>query len=376
MHGRFYKIQLQGDRAMIKRALLYQTLRDKQVHCYLCNHHCRIADTEFGFCGVRENKNGDLYTHAYGEVVAAHVDPIEKKPLFHVLPGSTAFSIATAGCNFQCGFCQNWQISQKSQETRNDCDGTPLPPKEIVRQAKQNGCASIAYTYTEPTIFFEYAYDTAQLARKEGMLNVFVTNGYMTEQALEVICPYLDACNVDLKSFSEEFYSDICRGHLKPVLESIRFMKKRGIWVEITTLVIPGVNDSEDNLMSIARFIASIDRAIPWHISRFHPDYQFTESASTPLAILEMARDIGTCEGLHHVYIGNVAGEEENTLCEHCNEAVIQRQAFIIKKNALKGKQCPYCGKDVSGIFCAEAYQKKMNMKKRKVQEHHAHGSP
>jgi pyruvate formate lyase activating enzyme len=361
---------------MMQQAMLYETLRDKKVHCYLCSHHCSIADTKFGLCGMRENMNGVLYTHAYGDAVAAHVDPIEKKPLFHVLPGSTAFSIATAGCNFQCGFCQNWQISQISRKNHDDFTGMRLLPEEIVRQAKENHCASIAYTYTEPTIFFEYAYDTAQVAKKEGLLNIFVTNGYMTKEALVAAGPYLDACNVDLKSFSEKFYAEVCRGSLKPVLESIRLMKELGIWVEITTLVIPGVNDSEDELLNIARFIASVDRSMPWHISRFHPDYQFTESAATPLKILEQARAIGICEGLHHVYIGNVAGEEECTLCEHCNKTVIRRQAFIIQENALKGKQCPYCGKDVAGLFCAAAPGEKINIKNRGLAEPRMHGSP
>jgi pyruvate formate lyase activating enzyme len=376
MHGRFCKPRLQEGVHMMKQAMLYEPLQDRNVHCYLCSHHCRIADAEFGFCGVRENRSGDLYTHAYGEVVAAHVDPIEKKPLFHVLPGSTSFSIASAGCNFQCGFCQNWQISQKSHKKFTDFGGMPLPPEEIVRQAQQNHCASIAYTYTEPTIFFEYAYDTAQLAKKEGLLNIFVTNGYMTKEALVAARPYLDACNVDLKSFSEKFYAEVCRGRLKPVLESIRLMKELGMWVEITTLVIPGVNDSEDEFLNIARFIASVDRAMPWHISRFHPDYQFTESSSTPVKILEQARNIGICEGLHHVYIGNVAGEEEATLCANCHKALIQREAFLIKENALKGNHCPYCGKDVAGIFCAAVPGEKINIKNRGLAEPRMHGSP
>jgi pyruvate formate lyase activating enzyme len=360
---------------MLRQAMLYENLADKKVHCYLCNHHCRIADTEFGLCGVRENRHGELYTHAYGKAVAAHVDPIEKKPLFHVLPGSTAFSIAAAGCNFKCGFCQNWQISQISGKHHDGSAGIRLLPEEIVRQAKENKCASIAYTYTEPTIFFEYAYDTAQVAAQEGLLNIFVTNGYMTKEALIVIRPYLDACNVDLKSFREKFYAEICRAHLKPVLESIRLMKELGIWVEITTLVIPGINDSEDEFADIACFIAGIDPAMPWHISRFHPDYRFTESAPTSRECLEKARDIGICEGLHHVYIGNVAGDEETTRCVHCNKAVIQRQAFLIGENALQGNQCPYCGNAVAGIFRDMPPGKKTTAKKGRRKESHMHGS-
>jgi pyruvate formate lyase activating enzyme len=369
----FIKYGFRKGRAMILRASFYQSLKDKNVHCYLCNHHCRIAEAELGFCGMRENRHGVLYTHAYGEVVAAHVDPIEKKPLFHVLPGSTAFSVATAGCNFHCGFCQNWQISQLTHATSSSAAATKMLPDEIVAKAKEAGCGSIAYTYTEPTIFFEYAAETAQLARAAGLLNVFVTNGYMSAEALAAAAPWLDACNVDLKSFNEDFYARLCQARLKPVLDSIRQMKELGIWVEITTLIIPGSNDTEEELTGIARFIASVDRAIPWHISRFHPDHQFSEAAPTPLAILEKARAIGICEGLRHVYVGNVAGEED-TICAHCNKAVIRRQGFIIKENALKGGRCPCCGKDVAGIFYSPDAGKKSVIKPARHVETQPHG--
>lgn len=336
---------------MIREALLYETLAERMVHCYLCSHHCRIENTEFGFCGMRENRDGTLYTHAYGEVIAAHVDPVEKKPFFHVLPGTSAFSVAAPGCNFHCSFCQNWRISQITKEHQDSLSGIAMPPEEIVRNALANNCRSIAYTYTEPTIFFEYAAEIARLARDAGLCNLFVTNGYMTREALETIGPYLDACNVDLKSFRENFYTSFCRGHLTPVLQTIRRMKEMGIWVEITTLVIPGTNDSEAELLDIARFIAELDPGIPWHVSRFHPDYQFTEAAPTPLEALDKAYDTGICEGLRYVYISNVTGDREHTLCHGCGTTVIRRQGLMVRDISLRGSCCSHCGTAVAGIF-------------------------
>jgi len=344
---------------MIREALLYETLAERRVHCYLCSHHCRIDNTEFGFCGMRENRDGTLYTHAYGEVIAAHVDPIEKKPFFHVLPGTSSFSIAAPGCNFHCSFCQNWQISQITKENQDNLSGMAMPPEDIIRNARAKNCRSIAYTYTEPTVFFEYAGETARLAREAGLCNLFVTNGYMTREALDTIGPYLDACNVDLKSFREKFYMDFCRGHLTPVLNCIRRMKEMGIWVEITTLVIPGTNDSETELMDIARFIADLDPEIPWHVSRFHPDYQFTEAAPTPLDTLDKAYDIGTREGLHYVYIGNVTGNREQTLCPGCGNSVIRRQGLMVQENLLRGSCCDRCGAVVAGIFSPPVKERK-----------------
>jgi len=336
---------------MTKEAMLYEPAKDGKVHCFLCNHHCKIADSKFGFCSVRQNRGGTLVTYAYGRVIAANVDPIEKKPLYHFLPGSLSFSIATAGCNFHCGFCQNWQISQISEKDAQGMPGREFPPGEIVRQAKETGCRSIAYTYTEPTIFFEYAYDTARLAREEGLRNVFVTNGFMTSRALETIHPYLDACNVDLKSFRDDFYKKVCRGRLKPVLQSIRFMKELGIWVEVTTLVVPNQNDSEAELRDIANFIAAVDQNIPWHISRFHPDYEFGDSRPTPLETLRNAYGIGKDAGLEHVYIGNVPGADSDTVCPHCHEIVIRRAGFGVGENRLKNSLCPSCGNPIAGVF-------------------------
>ncbi|MGA1841739.1 MAG: AmmeMemoRadiSam system radical SAM enzyme [bacterium] len=336
---------------MLKEAMCYKTLNDKETECFLCNHKCKIAPSKFGFCGVRQNIDGRLYTHVYREVIAANVDPIEKKPLYHFLPGTVSFSIATAGCNFQCDFCQNWQISQVSKRDGMNLSGYDLPPEDIVSNAKEKGCQSISFTYTEPTIFFEYAYDTAKLAKKEGLANIFVTNGFMTSEALETISPYLDACNVDLKSFNEEYYKKMCKAHLKPVLDSIRLMKQLDIWVEITTLVIPDENDGEEELSSIAGFIAEVDPDIPWHVSRFHPDYKLTDKGPTPIATLRRAFSLGKKAGLRYIYIGNVLGESENTLCPQCQELLIRRRGFSVLENKVTDSVCPSCGKVIPGVF-------------------------
>jgi len=336
---------------MIKEAMLYNTLADKKVSCYLCHHHCQIVPSKFGVCGVRENREGKLYTHVYGEVIAAHVDPIEKKPLYHFMPGTTSFSIATIGCNFRCPFCQNWEISQVSKKDNKGLAGYNLAPEDVVREAKGHRCQSISYTYTEPTIFFEYAYDSAKLARKEGLANIFVTNGYMTSEALETIQPYLDACNVDLKAFREETYKKVCHARLEPVLESIRLMKKLNIWVEITTLVVPEMNDGEEELEDIARFIAGVSPDIPWHISRFHPDYKYTHTRATPLETLRKAYSLGKKAGLRYIYVGNVLGEQEDMLCPNCQKPLIRRTGFFVEENKVKNSHCPFCGTQIAGVF-------------------------
>ncbi|MGM0428630.1 MAG: AmmeMemoRadiSam system radical SAM enzyme, partial [Thermodesulfobacteriota bacterium] len=329
---------------MYKEAMLYESLEDNAVHCFLCNHHCRIKEGEVGFCRVRKNMEGKLNTLAYGKVVAANSDPIEKKPLYHFLPGTLSFSIATMGCNFHCGFCQNWQISQIEEESMPELPGRPLSPEQIVEEAQKAGCRSIAYTYTEPTIFFEYAYDTAKIAKEAGLANIFVTNGFMTKEALETISGYLDAANVDLKSFNNEFYKTVCQGRLKPVLNSIRTMKDMGIWVEVTTLIIPDQNDGDEELNNIAGFIAGVSPDIPWHISRFHPGYQYKDAYPTPAETLRKAYDIGKEAGLRFIYIGNLPGEERDTLCPSCETTVIRRGGYFASENRLKGSQCPECG--------------------------------
>jgi pyruvate formate lyase activating enzyme len=336
---------------MIREAMLAESGEGGRVICCLCAHRCVVAPGKFGTCGVRENRGGTLLTHAYGDIIASHVDPIEKKPLFHFLPGTTSFSIAAAGCNFRCGFCQNWEISQAPRRGRPAGRGRDTAPEDVVRGALAQDCRSISYTYTEPTIFFEYAFDTAKLARAAGLANVFVTNGYMTAEALEAIHPFLDAANVDLKAFKEEAYKTVCGARLEPVLDSIRLMRKLGIWVEVTTLVVPGMNDGEDELRAIARFLAGVDRGIPWHISRFHPDYEYAGARPTPVATLRRALTIGREEGLPYVYVGNVEGEGEDTICPGCGRTLVRRRGFRIEANAIAAGTCPSCGTKIAGKF-------------------------
>ncbi len=335
---------------MKKEAILYEKLDNKRVHCFLCAHQCKIAPSKFGICSVRQNIDGFFYTHVYEQAIANHIDPIEKKPLYHFFPGSSSYSIATIGCNFKCDFCQNWQISQSSKKDTSGKLGYNLGCSTIVKEAKSSNCKSISYTYTEPTIFFEYALDTAILAKNEGLYNNFVTNGYMTRQALEKIKPYLDASNVDLKSFREDFYKKFCGGRLQPVLDSIKIMKEMGIWVEITTLLIPDQNDSDDELRKIAEFIAGVGVEIPWHISRFHPDYNYLDSYPTPVETLKRAKKIGDEEGLRYIYMGNVL-EGNNTYCYNCKELLIERSVFDINKLNIKDGKCPKCRIKLDGIF-------------------------
>ena len=335
---------------MLKEALLYEKLEDNKVHCFLCNHHCLINEGKFGVCSVRENRGGVLYTHAYGEIIAQHVDPIEKKPLYHFLPGSSSYSIAAMGCNFQCGFCQNWQISQVKEAKALGVRSEEAKPEEIVRQAKRSGSRSISYTYTEPTIFFEYAYEIAERAKGEGLYNVFVTNGYMTEAMINMIHPYLDAANIDLKAFSEEYYRKLCKGKLAPVLKSIETMKRLGIWVEVTTLVVTGQNDSEEELKKIADFLAGVDKGIPWHISRFYPQYKMDALESTPMSVMNRAFEIGNGAGLRYVYLGNVMGEGNNTYCHRCNDLLIERRGFSVTRYKIKEGKCGSCKTPIDGV--------------------------
>ena len=336
----------------MKEAMFYEKLEDNLVNCNLCSHRCRrIADSKRGICGVRENRDGKLYSLVYGKAVAMSVDPIEKKPLFNFLPGSRSYSIATVGCNFRCDNCQNYDISQLPKE-RNIIVGPDVSPEEIVSAAKRSNCASIAYTYSEPTIFFEYAYDIAKLARKEGLKNVFVTNGYITPEALREISPYLDAANIDLKSFSDEFYRKSCGARLQPVLDSIRLYKSLGIWIEITTLIIPTLNDSEEELQKIAEFIKEVGEDTPWHITQFHPMYNLPDLPRTPVSTLRKARQIGLEAGLRYVYEGNVPGETgENTYCPNCGKPLIRRFGYSIQENKIKNSACTYCGTKIDGLY-------------------------
>ena len=334
----------------MKEALFFKRLDDDQVRCDLCAHRCVIEDGERGFCGVRENRGGVLYSLVYGRAIATHVDPIEKKPLFHYRPGSHSLSVATVGCNFRCRHCQNADLSIRPIENRN-IDGQNVTPGELVAAARRSGCASISYTYTEPTVFFEYALETAQLAAGEGLGNVFVTNGYMTGEALRTIAPVLDAANVDLKAFSEDHYQHVCRARLAPVLDTLRLMKELGIWVEVTTLLIPTVNDSEKELRRIAEFILGLGPEVPWHISRFYPTYQMSDLPPTSVESVRRGREIGLETGLKYVYTGNLPGDEgESTFCPGCGERVIHRQGYIIGDCRIRQGRCSRCQAVIDGV--------------------------
>jgi pyruvate formate lyase activating enzyme len=334
----------------MREAMLYEKLEFGKVHCFLCSHHCKIAPSFFGICGVRQNINGSLFTHAYGGVIAESVDPIEKKPLFNFLPGSTSYSIATVGCNFRCGFCQNWQISQVSSKNQTEIWRKEMTASKIVENAKELNCQSISFTYSEPTMFFEYAYETARIAKEKGIHTVFVTNGYATEQAIEIIRPYLSACNVDLKSFRNDFYSKVCQARLSPVLDSLKRIKKAGIWLEITTLIIPGENDSDRELNEIAEFIAGLGTDTPWHVSRFFPNYEFTDHPPTPVSTINRAVKIGEAYGLKFIYPGNLSSEVE-TKCPRCNALLIGRDGYNVKMNNISSGKCPSCSEIIPGIW-------------------------
>ena len=342
----------------MKEALLYEKLDRQRVRCNLCAHRCVIAPGRKGICMVRENRDGTLYTLVYGIPLSQAVDPIEKKPLFHFYPGSLSFSIATVGCNFRCSFCQNYDISQMPRE-RGEILGRPATPEEVVRSAKRTGCRSIAYTYTEPTIFFEYSYDIARLAQAERIASVYVTNGYMTREMLELFQgvtadhgPWLDAANVDLKAFRDETYRQVCGARLQPVLDSLKNMKDLGVWVEVTTLVVPDMNDSVQELTDIAQFIAQeLGTETPWHVSRFHPDYQMQDRGPTPAATLRLAYELGREAGLRYVYVGNMPGAHlEDTHCPNCGRTVIGRWGFQVTERHIQDGKCAYCGAVIDGV--------------------------
>lgn len=334
----------------MREALFYERVGTNQVRCSLCRFHCLIADGASGICSVRENRVGTLYSLVYGKLCTEHVDPIEKKPLFHVLPGSRSYSIATVGCNFHCHFCQNHTISQL--EGSAPFHLKEQTPEEVVQRAIDNGCSSISYTYTEPTIYFEFAYDTARLARQAGLKNIFITNGYISSEALATIAPYLDAANIDLKAFSEGFYRDVVNARLAEVLAAIIDYRRLGIWLEITTLIIPGLNDSDAELQGIAGFIATnLGVDTPWHVSQFYPTYQMTDLPRTPFATLRKAREIGLAAGLRYVYEGNVPGEDgENTHCPACATQLITRYGHTTSSNRIRNGLCPVCGISIPGI--------------------------
>ncbi len=330
----------------MKEASYFERLNDKTIRCNLCPHHCLIKPGETGNCQVRKNVDGILYSLVYNNPISTSLDPIEKKPLFHFFPGSTTFSIATVGCNMHCKHCQNADISQA---TIDQYPSREMTPEKLVSEAKRSGAQSIAYTYTEPTIFYEYAFDIAKLAHNEGLKNVFVTNGYIEQKPLEDIAPFLDAANVDLKAMTDEFYHQICGAKLNPVLESIKRYYDLGIWLEITTLIIPDLNDGDQMLTNIAEFIADIDINIPWHVTGFYPTYRLKDRPPTSLSHLQKAVEIGKKAGLKYIYQGN-RGAGEDTFCPICHEVVIKRSGFSIAKNFIQNGKCPFCQTEIAGI--------------------------
>ena len=334
------------------KAYLFDSLAGQKVRCNLCHHRCVIRKGKRGICQVRENQDGTLVSLVYGKVVAHHVDPIEKKPLFHFYPGSLSYSIATVGCNFICKFCQNADIAQMPADHQGAIIGKVMRPEDIVSAAQENDCRSIAYTYTEPTVYFEFAHDTARLAHEQGLLNLFVTNGYMTPEALDMIAPYLDAANVDLKAFNDAYYKTYCGARLAGVKETLVALKARGVFLEITTLIIPGLNDDPGELADLAGFIAKdVGIDTPWHISRFHPTYRLTDRAPTPVQTLMTAREIGMRAGLKYVYTGNVPGEAgEKTFCHACGKVLMDRWGFRINAYAIINGRCKYCGAVIEGV--------------------------
>lgn len=333
----------------MKEAQLYSRLENRQVHCQLCAHSCKISESKFGFCGVRQNILGILYTHNYAKLAAVNIDPVEKKPLYHFLPGSSTFSIAGAGCNFRCGFCQNWEISQLS--SINQYLGEDFSADQAIKLARQNNCRSIAYTYTEPTVYFEFVLETAKLAKAASLRNIFVTNGYLSRKAISWLSPYLDAANIDLKFFKEESYQRICLAKLGPVLDSIRLLNAAGVWIEVTTLIIPGENDTPEELTAIAKFVASVNKDIPWHISRFHADYNFKDYLPTPESTLKLAYDLGIRQGLRYVYVGNFGPWGQDTLCARCGKLLIKRDGLQISEAHLAKNRCMFCQTALAGVF-------------------------
>ena len=332
-------------------AVLWQGCPDGAVNCKLCNFKCNIGDGQLGRCRVRQNIDGSLYSLNYHTICATAIDPIEKKPLFHFQPGGRSFSVAAVGCNFQCDFCQNWQISQ-SPRLEDRLAGSYYPAEELVNIAKSNHCSSISYTYSEPTVFMELCNDCGRLAKQCGLSNIFVSNGFMTIEAIEFAGSWLDAINVDLKAFTDDFYEQYCKAKLDGVLDSLRYIAHHSdIWLEVTTLVVPGLNDSHWELSRIAEFIAGeLGVGVPWHISRFHPSYNRTETEPTDTDTLKLAHDLGKAAGLRYVYLGNAPGlGYESTYCYQCGDLLIERVGFSVKQFNLLGGACPGCGAALDG---------------------------
>jgi pyruvate formate lyase activating enzyme len=340
---------------------------EKYIECYACNHRCRIVDGQVGICGVRANEGGKFRLVVYGRPCAVWADPIEKKPLFHFQPGTRSYSIGTFGCNLTCAFCQNWDISQAPHDAKEKDPGRwrdyfsnlvarcpELPPEAIVKNALAEDCSSIAFTYNEPTIFTEYALDIMEIGLKKSLKGVYVTNGFQTKECWERLDGYIHAANIDLKAFTERFYRDICHARLEPVKESIKIAKELGIWTEVTTLVIPGENDSDEELKQIAEFLHGIDPKMPWHVTAFTPQYKMLDKPRTPPESLIRAREIGKSAGLKHVYAGNLPfsySNMESTICPKCGKSVVERVGFSVMKDNIKKGKCGFCGEAISGAW-------------------------
>jgi pyruvate formate lyase activating enzyme len=340
----------EGDSRYIVEAQFYEKLPYKKTKCKLCPRECVIDDRERGYCGVRENHAGSYYTLVHSRVCAAHIDPIEKKPFFHFRPGTLALSVATAGCNVNCKMCQNWDISQSRPE---QVRSTYLPPKDLASLAQQYRCPSIAYTYSEPIVFYEYMRDAADAGHAVGIKSVVVTGGFIQQDPLKKLCPGVDAIKVDLKAFSEKYYKEVVNGELKPVLDALVTMRKLGMWSEIVYLVVPTLNDSDAEFRGLAQWVKSnLGVDVPVHFSRFHPEYLLKNLPPTPLETLERAKAIADAEGLHYVYLGNIPGHPaENTYCPKCRHIVVARIGFTVTEMHLRKGKCEYCQQVIPGVW-------------------------
>lgn len=339
---------------MLQEAILYRHLKKQYVQCTACEHFCAIEPGGMGKCGVRRNNDGALFLLVYGQAAALHVDPVEKKPLFHFLPAQPILSLGTVGCNFTCLFCQNWELSQSGAlADPAHLDGQQASPADLVAACRQRGIPMLAYTYNEPTVFFEYAYDTARLARRQGIRNVFVSSGFESLAALEAIEPYLDAINVDLKAFTDSFYRTTCGTRLEPVLRNIELIAKHArTWIEITTLLIPGLNDSDAELRDMAAWLAGVSPNLPWHLSAFHPDFHMLDRPPTPHRTLMRAWEIGKEAGLRYVYVGNVRdGDRESTRCPGCGTLLISRDGYHVSIHWREPGACHGCGAKIPGVW-------------------------
>ena len=342
------------DRRFVREAMFYKPLPDQRVQCTLCPRECRVADRERGFCGVRENRGGKYYTLVHSRACSiGRADPIEKKPLYHYLPGTTAFSIATAGCNMECQFCQNWQISQFRPE---QVKATYLPPETVVRVSQRQGAPTMAFTYSEPTVFYEYMHDTAKAGRARGVGSVMISNGYISEPAIVKVGEQLTAVKIDLKSFTNRFYQDVCAGTLEPVLQTLRTLKRVGIWYEIVVLLIPTLNDSPKEIAAMCEWVKTeLGPDVPIHFSRFHPTYRLRNLPATPVRTVEMAWRTARRAGLRYAYVGNVRRHPgEQTYCPKCRHVVIERVGYYTRTDGLRDGKCRKCGCPIAGVWTQE----------------------